>query len=148
MDEIVELLKTPEDCERFARNVFEKYPKIALEARRRGVELRASAHGAKSDVEIKALQAIYAYEEALTAKRGRRTRASRTWQMVKRLGIIETMERLVKRKDATTGYTTLAEIHMLDLAFEAVILRYPEFFSQEAVKRSRERLEEWHSIKG
>ncbi len=68
--------------------------------------------------------------------------------MVKRLGIIETMERLVKRKDATTGYTTLAEIHMLDLAFEAVILRYPEFFSQEAVKRSRERLEEWHSIKG
>jgi hypothetical protein len=143
MDERVKRLKTPQECERFAKNVIERHPDLAQEARRRAVELRASAHGARSDVEIKAYQAIYAYEEALTAKKGRRTRASRTWQMVKRHGIIGTMERLVKRKDATTGYTTLAEMHMLDLAFEAVVLSYPNLFSPEAVERSKQRLEEW-----
>ena len=133
MDERVKQLKTPGECERFIRNVIERYPDLAQEARRRSVELRASAHGAQGAIEKEALKAVYAYEEVLNIKHGRRTRASRTWQMIERHGIIKAVERAVNRKKETIGYTALVEMGMQDFAFEAVVIRYPEVFSQEAV---------------
>jgi hypothetical protein len=143
MDERVKQLKTPEACERFIKNVIAKQPDLAQEARRRSVELRASAHGAQGEIEKEALQAIYAYEEVLSAKHGRRTRASRTWQMIKRHGIIGAVERAVNRKNETIGYKALVEMGMQDFAFEVVVIRYPDVFSKEAVARSKQRLEEW-----
>jgi hypothetical protein len=92
MDEKVARLKTPEECERFAKNVRDKHPALAKEARRRAVELRAAAYGAKSAAELEALQAVYAYEEVLSAKKGKRIYASRTWQMIKRHGILGAVE--------------------------------------------------------
>jgi len=35
---------------------------------------------------------------------------------------------------------------MPDFAFEAIVVRYPELFSQEAVARSKLRLEAWKHI--
>ena len=49
---------------------------MAAEAKRRAVELRAELYGAKSKAENEALQAIYAYEEVLTKKNGKKTKAS------------------------------------------------------------------------
>jgi hypothetical protein len=66
MNELISRLKTPEECEQFAKNVVEKYPALAGEARRRAVELRAATHGAKNAAEREALQAVYAYEEVLS----------------------------------------------------------------------------------
>jgi hypothetical protein len=57
-------LKTPEDCEQFAKNVEAEHPELAKLARRRAVELRALKYGATTDVEREALQCIYAFEEA------------------------------------------------------------------------------------
>ena len=76
---------------------------------------------------MEALQAIYAYEETLFVKHGRKTSASRTWQMVKNHGIIGAVERAVNRKDETIGFTALIDMGMLDFAFEAIVVRYPEF---------------------
>ena len=144
MDERVKRLDTPEKCEIFARNATKKGREdLALEAKQRAVELRAESYGAKSQAEKEALQAIYAYEEVLTKKNGRRTRANRTWQMIKRHGVIESVERAVNRPTETQGYTALAELGLQDYAFEAVILRYPELFSEAAIKISRERLAAW-----
>lgn len=143
MDEKVARLKTPEECERFAKNVEAKYPALAREARRRAVELRAAIYGAKSAAELEALQAVYAYEEVLRARKGKRTPATRTWQMIKRHGIIGTVERAVNRKNETTGYTALVEMGMQDFAFEAVVVRYPNLFSPETVARAKARVEEW-----
>ena len=140
MDEAVQRLKTPAECEQFIKNVQEKFPDLVLEARRRAVELRAVTHGAETAAENEALKAVYAYEEVLSAKRGRRTRASRTWQMIKRHGIIGAVERAVNRKDETTGYTTLIEMKMEDFAFEAVVLRHRELFSPETVERAKIRM--------
>jgi hypothetical protein len=95
VDERVKQLKTPESCERFIANVIKKYPNLAQEARRRKIELLSLAHGAENAAEREALQAIFAYEEVLTARNGRKTHASRTWQMVKRHGIIGAIERAV-----------------------------------------------------
>lgn len=94
-------LKTPAECEQFAINVATRLPELARAAKRRAVELRAAEHGASSDAEREALAAVYAYERALSEKRGKTIRASRTWQMIKNHGIIGAVERAVDRKDST-----------------------------------------------
>jgi hypothetical protein len=114
MDERVARLDTPDEAEQFALNVEEDYPDLALAARRRGVELRAAAYGAKSQVELEAIQAVYAYERARWQERGKKVRASRTWQMIERHGIIGAVERAVDRKDTTDGYRTLFAMGMQD----------------------------------
>ena len=144
MDERVRKLKSPEECERFIKNAIRlKHPELAEEARRRAVELRAAEYGSSSQAEKECLQAIYAYEEVLTKKNGRRTRASRTWQMIKRHGILASAERAVDRQAETAGYKALAEMGLQEFAFEAVILRHPHLFSENAVRRSKERMNEW-----
>ena len=140
MTDIVDKLKTPEECERLIENVQLRNPEMALRARRRAIELRATKHNAKSNAEKEALQAVYAYEEVLSKKNGRRTKAARTWQMIDRHGIIEAVERAVNRPQETIGYTVLVEMGLPDLAFEAVILRYPHLFTPQAVERSRVRM--------
>jgi len=146
MDERVQRIKTAEQCEIFARNAEKKgRPDLAREAKVRAVELRALEYGSKSEAENEAIQAVYAYEEVLSKKNGKRTRASRTWQMIKRHGIIESVERAVNRESVTQGYTLLAEMGLENFAFEAVILRHPELFSDEAIAKSKQRLSEWKS---
>ena len=146
MDELILKLKTPDQCEAFAKNAIARNRlDLADQARIRAVQLRAETWGAKSEAEKEALQAVYAYEEVLTKKNGKRTKASRTWQMIKRRGIIESVEQAVNRGSETQGYTALAEMGLQDFAFEAVVLRYPELFSAEAVQRSRERMESWQT---
>jgi hypothetical protein len=143
MSTILDRLTTAEECESLANNVQESNPALAIAARRRAVELRATKHGAKTVAEQEALRSVYAYEEGLSKKRGRRTRASRTWQMIDRHGIIGAVERAVNRKEETIGYTLLREMGMEDFAFEIVVVRYPNLFSPEAVTRSQARIDKW-----
>jgi hypothetical protein len=145
MDERIARLETPEECEQFANNVADRLPELAQEARRRAVELRTELHNAATDAEREALQAVYAYERVLSQTRGKNVRATRTWQMIERHGIINAVEKAVNRKDVTVGYTALVKMGMQDFAFEAVVCRHPTVFSAEALKRSRERMKEWSS---
>ena len=94
-------------------------------------------------MEKEALQAVYAYEEILAQKNVKRTRASRTWQMINRHGILRAIELAVDRESDATGYLTLVEMDMTDLAFEAVVLRHPANFSSKTVERARQRLQDW-----
>jgi hypothetical protein len=140
-DERVARLKTAEECEQFAVNVEARgKSELALAAKRRAVELRALARGANSDAEREAFEAVYAYETVLSSSRGKKTRATRTWQMIDRHGIIEAVERVVRRTSDAKGYTAFVEMGMQDKAFEAVVLRHPDAFSKEAAERSRQRL--------
>jgi hypothetical protein len=145
MDDRISKLTTPEECEQLALNVETRHPELACEARRRAVELRAAAHGATSEAERESLEAVYAYERVLSEKRGKKVRATRTWQMIERHGIIIAVERAVNRQKETIGYKALAEMGMQDFAFEAVVCRHPGVFSPEAVKRSQDRLKEWQA---
>jgi hypothetical protein len=145
MSNILDRLTTPEDCEKLAKNVEHSDRELAIQARRRAVELRAATHGGKTSAEQEAIRAVYAYEEGLKRKRGRNIRAARTWQMIARYGIIGAVERAVNRRDETSGFLILREMGMEDFAFEVVVLKYPELFSHEARERSRERLEKWRA---
>lgn len=141
MDDRVARLKSTRECEVFAKNARRLgRSDLALEAERRAIELLAQGHQSDTAAEREAIQAIYAYEHILTEKNGRRTRANRTWQMVKRYGIIEAINRVVSRPDDAQGYLLLKEKGMEDLSFEAIVLRYPESFSEEAVSHSAARL--------
>lgn len=144
MDERVARLETPEECEQFAINVADRLPELARSARRRAIELRAARYGAATVAEREAVAAVYAYERVQSAKRGKTVHASRTWQMIKRHGIIHAVERAVDRPDVTSGYTALVEMGMADFAFEAVVCRHPQVFSAGTVRRSRERLDGWN----
>jgi hypothetical protein len=143
MDPRVTKLRTPQDCETFAKNARDRgFPQLAEEARQRAVQLRAESHGAETAVERECLEAVYAYEEVLSANKGKRQRAGRTWPMIREHGILPAVERIVLKRAESVGYTALAEMGLKEFAFEAVILRHPESFSPEALARSRERLSE------
>ena len=145
MDERVAKLKTLEDCEHFAKNVLERNrPDLAQKARKRALALRAEAYGATTEVERDCLEAVYAYEELLTAKNGRKTRASSTWKMIKRHGVLPVVESAVKRKvETASDFAALRAMGLQDCAFEAAVVRHPELFSRDTVKRSRQRLGRW-----
>lgn len=141
--DVIDTLETPAECDQLIKNVEKRDPEKAKRALRKKIELQAVKHGAKSDAEREALQVIYAYEEVLTKLKGRKTRASRTWQLVKNHGIIGAVEKAVNRKDETAGYKVLVEMGMQDLAFEVIVLRYPHLFSPEARAISDKRLKDW-----
>jgi hypothetical protein len=130
-------LKTPEDCEQVALNVEAKQPAFAIAARRKAIEIKASTHKATTEAEEHALQAVYAYERVMTLARGRKTRATRQWQMVTKLGIINAMEAIVKSPTDGTVVDALAKMGMQDRSFEAVVVRHPDVFSAEAVAMSQ-----------
>ena len=142
-DERIAKLRTPKDCETYAINVEKRgKPELARAARRRAVELRALEHNAKSAAEREAFEAVYAYERVLSENKRKKIKASRTWQMIERRGLIPAVEHIVCQPKETKGYTALIEMGMQDMAFEAVVLRHPDLFSAEAVERSRARLGE------
>lgn len=132
------LLKTPEECEQLS----EIFGDLAKKAQRRAVELRALSHGMNEKVETELLKVIYAYEEILSEKNKRKTKANRTWQMVKRYGLIEAAMRAVNRQSDPLGYKTLIEKGLEDLTFEAIILRFPDYFRKEVIDTAKRRLEE------
>lgn len=144
MDERVAKLKSPEECERFAKNARERdRHDLADQARKKAVELRAAAYGGTTEAERQCLEAICAYEEVLTDQNGRRTPASRTLQMIKRYGILGAVERAVNRKPEIAGYAALLKMGLQDYAFEAVVVRYPTLFSAGVLARSRDRVDGW-----
>ena len=139
---------TPEGCEQLAINAADRgNATLARAARRWAIERRAESHGATDVVEREALEAVYAYEKVLTIKRGRKVRASGTWLMIKKAGLLAAIEQVVARADDTMAYPTLAEMGLQEMAFESVVVRHRESFSPVAVARSEERLKIWNAAK-
>src|SRR6056297_2041588 len=143
MEDTIKKLETPEEC----MKLVEIFDELSKKAHQRAIELRAMSHGDIDVVEKELLQALYAYEEVLTKKNNRRTRANRTWQMVNRHGIIGAAEKAVNRDIEPQGYRFLVEMGLQDLTFEAVIVRHPESFDPEAVSISKQRLKQLDELK-
>ena len=141
MDPRVERLKTPEECAAFIVNARARgHEDLAREARRRAVQLRTDAYGPKSDLERRCVEAIYAYEEALSARAGRRVAATKTWQDARKLGPFTAVDRAVSRAEDEALHALLVDLGLEAYAFEAIVLAHPSEFSFEAVERSRARV--------
>jgi hypothetical protein len=143
MDYRVERLRTPAECEIFAVNAAARnHPDLVLEAQRKAIYLKASTHETESPVAADGFAAVYAYEALLTRRNGKKTRATATWQVVKRHGIIEAVQRAVSRPPGEAGQVTLRDLGLADLAFEAVVVRHQASFSEAAITVSKARLAE------
>ncbi len=146
MDDRIKKINTPEKCEAFIKNcVTHEREDLAIQARQRAIQLRAESHGVKSEAEKDSLEAVYAYQDVLTLKNGKKTLAQRTWQMIERRGIIGALEHAVNRKEETLGYSILLKMGLEKFAFEAVVVRHPDVFSAEAVQISQARINQWRN---
>lgn len=133
MHELVLRIRKPELCYVFARNAVARgHEDLALEAYRHAVDLRAEEHEVHSEAELMALKAFYAYEEALSWQQGKRKRATGTWQMVNRLGILPTLQKRLASKTANEMLPVLKEMKLQDYAFEVVARSYPEELKEAA----------------
>lgn len=65
---------------------------------------------------------------------------SRTRQMLKRHGVIETINHIARYPNATKNFDLLCEAGRPDLTAEGIVLDYPSLFSEEAVAVARRRL--------
>jgi hypothetical protein len=143
MDYRVERLRTPAECESFAKNAMARnHPDLAIAARRKALDLQAATHQAGSLAEAEAFAAVYAYEMHLTHKNGRKTRATKTWAVVKSHGIIEAVQQAVNRTPAPDVAAALRAFGLHDLTFEAVVVRHAAAFSSATVELSKARLAE------
>ncbi len=121
MHELVLRIKKPELCYVFADNATRRgHEDLAKQAYRRAVDLRAAEHPDVNEDERLALKAFYAYEEALSWGQRKRKRATGTWQMVSRIGILPTLEKRAEGKQADEARDTLRELQMDDYSFGAV----------------------------
>ncbi len=133
MHELVERIKEPELCYVFAKNAERRgHPELALQAFRRAVDLRAADHETQSDAEFAAVRAIYAYEEAMSYRKGKRTRAPGTWQLVNRHGLLSAVHKRIQSKSGDDVQPVLEELGMGEYSFEAVGKAYPEDIQQAA----------------
>ena len=127
--------------ESFAKNAIARHhPELALQARRKAIDLQVSTHETGSAVEAEGLAAVYAYEALLTRRNGKRTRATGTWQAIKRYGIIEAVQRALSRPADEPGAVTLRDLGLEDLTFEALVIRHEASFSAAAIQASKARL--------
>jgi len=133
MHELVLRINEPDLCYVFARNATRRgHPELALQAYRRAVDLRTQQHTEASDAELSALRAIYAYEEALSFNKGKRTRATGTWQLVSRHGVLPALYKRLQSRDHEDVLPILKELGMEDYSFNAVYEAHPEAFGQMA----------------
>jgi len=133
MHELVLRIKDPELCYVFAKNATKRgHPELALQAHRRAVDLRAEQHGTTAEAELAAVRAIYAYEEALSHHKGKRTRATGTWQMVRKQGVFAAINKRLEGRHADDMSEELKALGMEDYSFEAVRKAYPDAFEAMA----------------
>ena len=74
----------------------------------------------------------HAYEEALTHNKGKRTRATGTWQLVNKHGVFTALRMRLKSSVAPEVSTALKSLKMDDYSFSAVLTAYPDAFEQAA----------------
>lgn len=83
---------------------------------------------------------LTAYEQLLTQKNGRTTRATRTRQMLKRKSMTEVLEDWAISKSPTMGFEHLVSNGLVELTGEYLVTKYPEKFSAKAVSSAKRRL--------
>ena len=133
MHELVLRIKDPELCYVFAANARRRgHPELALQAHRRAVDLRANEHPTADEAELAAVRAIYAYEEALSYAKGKRTRATGTWQLVHRHGLLPALHKRLDSGGGEDVMPVLRELGMEDYSFTAVREAYPDAFGRQA----------------
>lgn len=140
-------LKTPEDCrtvmerarerdrDDIYKSVFQQYCKLV-----------GNAHDDPTDPLIRDFyETLAAYEQLLTEKNGRTTRASRTRQKVQNKGVYQSLVEWTRGKVETNGFKLLVENGLPEYTGEYLVMRYAQRFPPDVVDLAVSRFEE-HGI--
>jgi len=136
----VQRLTTPKQCLIFARNAHDRdRDDLARQCRHRWVELTAAEHlgtGEEEEpVDRELWQALAASEFVL----GRNATGTRL--AIRRRGLVRAAEQVVCKGELSTMFTELDEAGLLEYAWEHVVLRNPDAFSEQARESAQARLE-------
>jgi hypothetical protein len=85
-------------------------------------------------------ETLAAYEQLLTEKNGRTTKAARTRQKLRNKGVRQCLEDWAMSTKPTEGFDLLIANELAELTGEYLVLKYPNLFSVEAVTAAGERL--------
>lgn len=85
-------------------------------------------------------ETLAAYEQLLTEKNGRTTKANRTRQKLKNKGVIQCLEDWATSNTPTEGFNLLIKQGLVELTGEYLVLKYPAHFSTGTVAAAKVRL--------
>lgn len=142
MDELVARAKTSQEARQLAKNarVVGRFD-IETQALEYAKTLRAQEDGYATPAELAIANVLYAYEEAQSRSKDESNyRAKRLRGMLKKHGPIQTAELLALNPERSTGFDMLEGEGQQDMTFEAIIVRFPEEFSDDALHAARARL--------
>ncbi len=85
-------------------------------------------------------ETLAAYEQLLSEKNGRTTRAGRTRLKLKSKGAVECLRDWATSKDAPEEFTLLVAAGLPEMTGEQLVVRYPDRFAPEVVAAATARL--------
>ena len=108
MDERVARLRSSQDARQLAENALRLGRlDVSAQALERAGELQAQEEGFSTPAQIAIARALYAYEEEQSRLKNRTFRANRTRQMLSRHGALQAAERMVLKRQPSTGFEVL-----------------------------------------
>ena len=146
-DDYAKACKTLEDCNKLIRNAIEKGRLDIVEAAEfhKGLirldKVSALIAGntlmpaVKSRFDKQLLESMIKFEQV----RGRR--CTRLRPAIEKRGWLAQIEQTVANSAPSDSFSDLLKYTIMEESFEVFVLAYPEFFSEKAQRRSRERLE-------
>lgn len=138
----VDKLKTPEEC----RTVLERAKTKGLDdvyraVFRRYCRLAQVGSDDPSDPIVREFaKVLAAYEQILTEKNKRTTRASRTRQKIERKGVAASLIDWTHAAKETPGFNALVSAGLSELIGEYLVTKFAERFAPETVSLARARL--------
>ncbi|MFM0083483.1 hypothetical protein [Paraburkholderia sediminicola] len=133
-------LKSRDDCTQFVKNVGDRHPHLVLAARQRSVEVQVNAMNLDSALRRDIWSVVFAQEEAIFVKNGRRLRAGNTRKAITNRGELAAVAYIVMQP-GSESFELLHSLGLGDYTFEAVVLRHQEHFSSDVVEAARRKLD-------
>ena len=96
-------------------------------------DLMANEFDPQSDAERDCMVALAAYELVLEAKHGKKVKATYLRKSILQKGIIEAISSSILKGESTSGLNTLFQMGKAALAFENVVLKHSNSFTETVV---------------
>ena len=135
-------LKTVEECRTVIRRAIQRnLLDVRTAVFKRICELQGAANDDPADPMVRDFhETLAAYEQLLSEKNGKLTRASRTRLKIANKGIHQSLLDWTKGKEQTNGFKLLVYVGMLEYTGEYLVLRYASRFPEDVVASARDRL--------
>ena len=136
-------LKSPEECQTLMKRYKDSDKILYKAAFKRYLEIVINEYENESDPLVRDFyKTVPAYEQLLTEKNGRTTRAIRTLQKVKNKGVHQSLIDWMQAKEVKDGFKLLIENNLEEYTAEYLVIKYKDRFPGEILETAVKRLKE------